>query len=599
MSGAATDVTTVALHGVGVSAGAGGVPVVGPVARVVRRTGEPTPQTVTDVDTEAGRLTGALTEVADDLTARAAAASGEIADILAATAMMAQDTALADGARQFVRDHRVSAQRAVWVVAGDYADTLAGLGGYLAERASDVRDVRDRVVARLDGTPPPGLPDPGGPHVLVADDLAPADTAGLDPSLVLALVTEQGGPTGHTAIIARSLGLPAIVACPAARALTDGELVRVDGAAGTVTTGIDPATPVTVPAAGARTSLGSGPHTTADGHEVTLLANVGDGAGARRAHDLGARGSGLFRTELGFLDRTTAPTVEEQQRAYAEVLRALPGRVVVRTLDAGADKPLPFLGLDGEPNPALGVRGLRVALVDEQVLTDQLTAVAAAAADAACEVWVMAPMVATVAEARWFRERCERHGLAGEQDESGRSAKVGVMVEVPSAALLADELLDVVDFLSIGTNDLTQYALAADRVAGPLAALNDPWQPAVLRLVAMAASAGARHGKPVGVCGEAAADPALAAVLVGLGVTSLSADAGVLGEVAGCLAAVSLQQCRDAAAAAVAATSPEAAREAAAPHLSPAAAPAATGTHTATTPVAAATPDGVPVTAAT
>ncbi|HEX8495775.1 MAG TPA: putative PEP-binding protein, partial [Actinomycetales bacterium] len=434
-------------------------------------------------------------------------------------------------------------------------------------------------------TAAPGLPDPGVPHVLVADDLAPADTAGLDPCRVLALVTEQGGPTGHTAIIARSLGLPAVVACPDARTLRDGDLVRVDGALGAVTSGIDPATPVTVPTGATRAPLGEGPHTTADGHAVSLLANVGDGAGARRAHQLGARGSGLFRTELGFLDRTTAPGVEEQQRAYAEVLQALPGRVVVRTLDAGADKPLPFLGLDGEPNPALGVRGLRVALVDEQVLTDQLSAVAAAAAAAPCEVWVMAPMVATVEEARWFRERCERHGLRG---------RIGVMVEVPSAALLADELLDVVDFLSIGTNDLTQYALAADRVAGPLAALNDPWQPAVLRLVAMAASAGTRHGKPVGVCGEAAADPELAAVLVGLGVTSLSADAGVLGEVADRLSSVTLQQCRDAAAAALATTSPQAARAAASAQLDPV--PATAGTAGDAT---APSTNGVPLAAAT
>ena len=545
----------VELRGVGVSPGV----VVGPVARVVRASAEPSPRPAPDVNAEVERLTHALRTVADNLSASSAAASGEIAEILSATAMMAQDPALASQAQQFVRDHRVTAQRAVWVVADEYAVKLAGLGGYLADRATDVRDVRDRVVAELDGTPPPGLPDPGHPHVLVATDLAPADTASLDPARVLALVTEQGGPTGHTAIIARSLGLVGVVACPAAASLADGDLVRVDGAAGTVTTGLDIATRVTEPRARTSGRLGDGPHMTADGREVTLLANVGDGAGARRARDLGSRGCGLFRTELLFLDRTRAPGVDEQHRAYREVLEALPGRVVVRTLDAGADKPLPFLRLDGEPNPALGVRGLRVAFEYEGVLTDQLQAVASAAADTGADVWVMAPMVATVDEAAWFRELCERHGLY----------RVGVMVEVPSAALLAEELLGVVDFLSIGTNDLTQYTLAADRVSGPLAALNDPWQPAVLRLVKMTAAAGGRLGKPVGVCGEAAADPQLAAVLVGLGVTSLSADAGVLCDVAATLAGVTAEQCRRAADAAVATTSPRAARAAAAAHLDP------------------------------
>lgn len=545
----------VELRGVGVSPGV----VVGPVARVVRPSAEPSSRPAPDVDAEVECLARALRTVAEDLTARSAAASGEIAEILSATAMMAEDPALASQAQQFVRDHRVTAQRAVWVVADEYAVKLAGLGGYLAERASDVRDVRDRVVAELDGIPPPGLPEPGHPHVLVATDLAPADTAGLDPSLVLALVTEQGGPTGHTAIIARSLGLAGVVACPSAASLVDGDLVRVDGAAGTVTTGLDPATPVTEPGTRTSSRLGDGPHTTADGHEVSLLANVGDGAGARRARDLGALGCGLFRTELLFLDRTRAPSVEEQHRAYREVLEALPGRVVVRTLDAGADKPLPFLRMDGEPNPALGVRGLRVAFDNEGVLTDQLQAIASAAADTGDQVWVMAPMVATVDEAVWFRALCERHGLH----------RVGVMVEIPSAALLAEELLGVVDFLSIGTNDLTQYTLAADRVSGPLAALNDPWQPAVLRLVEMTAAAGGRLGKSVGVCGEAAADPALAAVLVGLGVTSLSADAGMLRDVAAKLAGVTAEQCRLAAQAALAATSPQAARAAAAVHLDP------------------------------
>jgi phosphotransferase system enzyme I (PtsI) len=229
--------------------------------------------------------------------------------------------------------------------------------------------------------------------------------------------------------------------------------------------------------------------------------------------------------------------------------------VVVRVLDAGADKPLRYLGTASarEPNPALGVRGLRALRRRPEILHAQLAAIAAAAADSTAEAWVMAPMVAEPAEAAWFVEQAAAHGL--------RTA--GVMVEVPSAALLADELLARCAFVSIGTNDLAQYALAADRQLGGLAALQDPWHPALLRLVAMVGAAGERAGKPVGVCGEAAADPLLACVLVGLGVTSLSMAAPALAEVREALAERTLAQCRDMAGRAVAADSAATAREAA------------------------------------
>jgi len=544
------------LTGVGVSAGS----VVGPVARLVTRRHEPlsTPAPA-DAAAEAARIGPALDDVAAELQRRADAVTGSIAEILGATAMMAQDPGLRTGSEQFVVEHRVPAERAVWVVAGQYAATLTAAGGYLAERVTDLHDVRDRVINRLGGLPSPGLPEPGHAYVLVATDLAPADTATLDVDKVLALVTEEGGPTGHTAIIARSLGLPGIVACPGASVLTDGQIIAVDGSTGEVDTEADPTLVATSAPVHAVTRLEPGPVTTVDGRSVVVLANVGDERAAARAVDLGATGSGLFRTELLFLDRTHAPSVAEQTSAYTAVLAAFgAGRVVVRTLDAGADKPLPFLGLSGEPNPALGVRGLRVAFDQEHVLTDQLAAIAAARDATGADVWLMAPMVSTVEEALWFRGRCEAFGL---------TANLGIMVEVPAAALLADELLAVVDFVSIGTNDLTQYTLAADRVSGRLAELNDPWQPAVLRLVEMVAAAGRRHGKPVGVCGEAAADPLLACVLVGLGVSSLSADAGALAGVASAVRAVNAEQCERAATAATAATSPGAARDAARQHL--------------------------------
>ncbi len=238
----------------------------------------------------------------------------------------------------------------------------------------------------------------------------------------------------------------------------------------------------------------------------------------------GAEGVGLFRTEFLFLDAATAPTVAEQEAEYTRLLQAFAGKkVVVRVLDAGADKPLAFLHGDGdhEDNPALGLRGIRALRTHEQILRDQLTALAAADAATNAELWVMAPMVATVEEAEYFTTLARELGI--------RTA--GVMIEVPSAALLADRMLPATDFASIGTNDLTQYTLAADRLLGSVAALQSPWNPAVLRLISEVGAAGRALGKPVGICGEAAADPLLAVVLVGLGATSLSMSSAAIADV--------------------------------------------------------------------
>jgi phosphotransferase system enzyme I (PtsI) len=286
---------------------------------------------------------------------------------------------------------------------------------------------------------------------------------------------------------------------------------------------------------------------------VAVLANVQDGAGARTAVAAHAEGVGLFRTELSFLGHAQEPTVEEQAAGYAEVLAAFAGRkVVLRTLDAGSDKPLAFATLPDEANPALGVRGLRIARRDPGMLDRQLDAVAEAARRTSSTPWVMAPMVATVAEAADFGARVRARGLVP-----------GVMIEVPSAALHAERLLQHVDFLSIGTNDLSQYTLAADRLSADLADLTDPWQPALLLLVRMTAEAGQRAGKPVGVCGEAAADPLLACVLVGMGVTSLSCAASAVPGVGARLATADRAACRRAADAALAADDPQQARAAA------------------------------------
>ncbi len=480
-----------------------------------------------------------MDEAADhvrEVLARAAeAAHGEAADILAVTAAMAADPSLADEARRRVLETRAAPARAVWDAAELVAEQLRALGGMFADRARDVQDVRDRIVAQLLGLRPPGVPEPDHPFVLVARDLAPADTARLDASRVLAIVTSGGGPTAHTAILARALGIPCVVAVAGADALADEDTVLVDGATGEVVRDPSAEAVRSVVATPVRPSRLESPGRTADGHRVALLANVADAAGAVAAAELGAEGVGLFRTELAFLGRTTAPGVPEQVATYTRVLDAFPGaRVVIRTLDAGADKPLPFVTADDETNPALGIRGLRTSWTHPEVLDDQLTAIAQAARSSSADVWVMAPMVATAQEADDFVERCARHGLA----------QAGVMIEVPGAALRSADLLDRARFASLGTNDLTQYAMAADRELAGLAALSTPWQPGVLSLVQLACAGGAARDRPVGVCGEAAADPALAPVLVGLGVASLSMTARALPDVGAVLASVTLDECR-------------------------------------------------------
>ncbi len=551
------------LHGAGVGRGAA----VGPVVRVrpapavagdapVVRDGAP----VAAADLP-DAVAAAFADVAAALRDQAGRAEGTVAEVLGATAMMADDPALRDQVLTAVRGGEPPVA-AVDAAVGAFAAVFEQAGGYLAERVTDLRSVRDRVVARLAGLPAPGVPELREPSVVVARDLAPADTAALDLARVLALVTEEGGPTGHTAIIAGQNGIPCVVRATGATALAEGTDVAVDAAAGTVTVAPDAAQRAALAAraeAARALEADTDPGATADGHPVALLANIGTAEDAERLAGAAVEGVGLFRTEVLFLGRQQAPTVDEQATAYARVLRALgPDRkVVVRTLDAGADKPLAFANLHPEENPALGVRGYRLVRSAPELLADQLTALARAGAETGTEPWVMAPMVATPAEARAFAAAVREAGL--------RTA--GVMVEVPAAALRAGAVLDEVDFVSLGTNDLAQYTMAADRLRGELVDLLDAWQPAVLDLVAATARAGA--GRPVGVCGESASDPLMALVLTGLGVTSLSMSPAALPAVRFALRRHTLEQCRGMAEAALAVADPAAARAAVAGLLEP------------------------------
>jgi phosphotransferase system enzyme I (PtsI) len=493
-----------------------------------------------DRPAEAARFAAAASAVADRLRDRAAHATGAASEVLAATAMLAQDRAWLGSAEKRIKEG-TPAPRATAEAVAQFVDLFTQVGGLMAERVTDLRDIRDRVIAELKGLPEPGVPLPMVPSILCAEDLAPADTAGLDPQLVVGLATTLGGPTSHTAIIARQLGIPCVVAISGLDEVEAGTMVLIDGTRGTVTVSPDAseagAAVERAQEAAAATAGWTGPGATSDGHVVAVLANVQDGAAARAARNTPAEGVGLFRTELCFLNSDTEPTVDEQAQIYGEVLEAFAGhKVVIRTLDAGSDKPLKFVGHPEEANPALGVRGIRIAEGNPGLLERQLAAIAASAATTGNPPWVMAPMIATADEAKNFAAHVRSHGLVP-----------GVMIEVPAAALLADRILEHVEFLSIGTNDLAQYTMAADRMSADLATLTDPWQPGVLALVAIAARAGAAVGKPVGVCGEAAADPLLACVLTGLGVTSLSAAATAVQGVGAKLASVTLQQCRDAA----------------------------------------------------
>jgi phosphotransferase system enzyme I (PtsI) len=510
----------------------------------VRRMPDPLPDpanvaSTLTADEEKARATKALAETAADLRDRGAQAGGTAQEVLEALALMADDSMLlADVVKRI--DGNATAERAVFDAFAGFASMLEMAGGYMAERAGDLADVAQRAIARIMGVTAPGVPQSSTPFILVARDLAPADTALLNFDIVQALVTTDGGPTSHTAILAREKGLPAVVGAHEAAVLSDGDVILVDASRGEIVVRPTPerieAALAEADARAAARAGATGPGRMADGHAVALLANVGSSTSAASAVDADAEGVGLFRTEFLFLDNDTAPTVEAQQAEYTAVFEKFPDqKVVVRVLDAGADKPLPFLTDDNEENPALGRRGIRALFAHEEILRDQLTAIARAAATSRAHVWVMAPMIATVEETERFVELCREVGIAN----------AGVMIEVPSSALLADRILEIADFVSIGTNDLTQYTVAADRLLGTVANLQDPWNPAVLRLIGEVGRAGEKAGKPVGVCGEAAADPALAVVLIGLGVTSLSMSAIALGDVRAEISRYTLVEARE------------------------------------------------------
>jgi multiphosphoryl transfer protein len=484
-------------------------------------------------DEERARLDAAREAVRGELEeARATVASrggAEAADIFSAQAVLLDDAALTDPALRLI-DEGTGAARAWQAAAADAAEAFRALDDpYLRERAVDVEDVSGRVLARLGSAPAAGALE--GPGIVLADELTPGEAAGLDPGDAWAIATARGGATAHAAILARALGIPAVVGLGAALLeIAEATPLVLDGETGTVE--VDPGEEAIAErqaeqeaeAQRRRTLLARArePGAMRDGRPVEIFANIGSAAEAARAIEQGAEGVGLLRTEFLFLDRATPPSEEEQVEVLSEIARALEGRpVVVRTLDAGADKPLPFLRQEPESNPFLGQRGIRLSLAEPELLRTQLRAILRVAEEHPLKV--MFPMVATLEEVRAARSL-----LAEAREALGTRAEleVGVMVEVPALALGAAQFAPEVDFFSVGTNDLAQYTMAAERGNAALAGLLEASSVPVLSLIARVTAAADEHGRWVGVCGELAGEPEAAILLAGLGVRELSMAPG-------------------------------------------------------------------------
>lgn len=418
----------------------------------------------------------------------------------------------------------------------------------LRERASDVRDVGRRLLALLAGVGEASVTLPED-AILVAEELSPSDTAAFEKTKLLGFCTTRGGSTSHVAILARSMGIPAVCGIDeSALGLADGTRVVLDGTKGLLRVNPDESYVSEIrerilrqAARGAADEANAfATARTRDGHRVEVVANVRNAADARAAVEAGAEGVGLLRSEFLFADREDAPDEEEQAAAYAAVAAVLGKErpFVVRTLDVGGDKPLPYLPLPQEDNPFLGLRGIRVSLANPELFRTQLRAILRAAPLG--NLHVMFPMIATLDEVRAAKEI-----LAEEQRVVSHAIKVGVMIEVPSAAITAEVLAREVDFFSIGTNDLTQYTLAMDRGHPQLARHADALHPAVLRMMAMTIEGAHEHGKWVGVCGGIASDPLAVPVLVGLGVDELSVDVPAVKTVKATLARWSFEECAE------------------------------------------------------
>ncbi|MFB0537855.1 MAG: phosphoenolpyruvate--protein phosphotransferase [Anaerolineae bacterium] len=531
--------------------------------------------TVEDPAAEWARFQAALETAREqlaDVYAKAEAESGaEQAAIFQAHALMLDDPELLDTVRTAIEKQCVNAESALSDAAEMYAQMLVSLDDeYLSARAADVRDVANRILRVLLSVAESPYAGLAVPSIILARDLTPSDTVMLDKSLVLGFCTAEGGATSHTAILARGLGLPAVVgAGPDALDVPDGATLVLDGSEGTLL--VEPDKEMVagyrVRQTAAATVLAQAserayePAVTRDGHRVEVVANIGNVEGAQAALEAGAEGVGLLRTEFLYLERDHLPGEEEQYQAYraiVDVFGDLP--VILRTLDIGGDKELPYLNLPHEMNPFLGLRAIRLCLAQPGLFRPQLRA--ALRAGAGRNLKMMFPMVATVAEVRAARavlEEC-RAELLAEGQPVAEEMEIGVMVEVPAAALMADHLAVEVDFFSIGTNDLSQYTLAADRTNAQVAPLATGFQPAVLRLVRDVITAAHAQHKWVGLCGELAGEPLAIPILLGLGLDEFSMNPPAIPLAKQIIRALMLDETREVAQAALELDSPDAVR---------------------------------------
>ena len=485
------------------------------------------------VQEERAALAKAQSGVRAHLQAVAGAAGGAAATIAQAHIGLLGDEDLNAAAAAEIERGRSAAK--AWQVAIDAA--AAGLRAAdsvrVRERVADLDDVAAQVTSALSGETARAGMDLGERTILLADELLPSELMSLPRERIVGLATSGGGATSHMAIIAASFGIPTLVAMgPRLAEIEDGTPVLLDASAGVLV--IDPDETARARAAGAAELAGAdGECVTSDGERVHLLANLGGVGEVEAALAAGAEGCGLLRTEFLFLDRSDAPSREEQRSTYQAIADALGERsLTIRTLDIGGDKPVPYIRFPDEQNPALGARGVRTALFAPDLIDEQLRAIAEVSG---VGIKVMLPMVASVAELSAVRQRF---------NELRPAITLGVMVETPAAALIADRLAEEADFLSIGSNDLAQYVLAMDRTNPLLAAAIDALHPAVLRLIAMTAQAGRKAGKPVSLCGSLASDPTGALVLIGLGIHELSAVPAALPAVRRAISRASAADCR-------------------------------------------------------
>jgi phosphotransferase system enzyme I (PtsI) len=526
------------IHGIGIGREAG----FGKVLRWTRAEGiDEHRRSATSVEGELEALRTGIARGAEAVRDQSASGDEHTTEIIDALLMIIEDDELVSMATPHL-EAGWDAATALFLALEDL-NAMMGDDEDFQSRVGDLRGIALTISARIRGIEGGSTIPAQGEWVVVADDLTPVDTAQFGPSVV-GVVTELGGPTSHTAIICRSRGIPAVVSAKGALTLADGALVLVDPAGNRVVEGgelSDATTPISFVVVN-------------DEPLVTVRANIGSLADAEAAALTEARGVGLFRTEVLYLNRKEQPTRDEQAKQFAEIFKAAPaGKITVRTIDAGSDKPVPFLPSGEEENPALGVRGFRLGLAHEVFQRDQLGAIHDAIDSTGRDVQVMAPMISTVEEAQQFAEMARGLGIS----------QVGIMVETPAIVPMVPDLVGVVDFLSIGTNDLSQYLFAADRMHPAMGALVDPWQPGLLRTIAHLMSLAKPAGLPVGVCGESAADPVFSIVLAGLGVSSVSVASAAVESVLEALKSVDLSTAERVAEAALKASTPGAARAAA------------------------------------